>query len=213
MTPRRLGILISGRGSNMATLLEAARFPGYPARAVVVISNRPEAAGLDRARAFGLDAVAVDHKAHSSRAAFEDAMQAELERAGVEFIALAGFMRVLTASFVDRWSGRIINIHPSLLPRHRGVDTHRRALEAGDRVHGCSVHWVTSGVDEGPLIGQAEVDVTPTDSEETLSARVLKAEHLLYPRALAVALGDPDALVAETVDVDGVSIRLRPGGG
>jgi phosphoribosylglycinamide formyltransferase 1 len=211
MTPRRLGILISGRGSNMVTLLEATQAPGFPARAVCVVSNRPDAPGLDRARSFGVEAVAIDHKAYPGRPAFEDAMQAQLDRAGVDFIALAGFMRVLTASFVERWTGRMINIHPSLLPRHRGVDTHRRAIASGDRVHGCSVHWVTPGVDEGPVIGQAEIDVQASDTEETLAARVLKAEHLLYPRALAAALGHADRLAAETLEADGVLVRLRPG--
>jgi phosphoribosylglycinamide formyltransferase-1 len=185
MTNRvRLGILISGRGSNMEALLAAAADPEFPAEPVVVISNRPDAAGLATAAAAGVETVALDHRSFADRASFERALDAELGKAGVELIALAGFMRVLTAGFVARWEGRILNIHPSLLPLYPGLDTHARALAAGDREAGCTVHIVTADLDSGPILGQARVPVLPGDTPETLAARVLAAEHRLYPAAL-----------------------------
>jgi phosphoribosylglycinamide formyltransferase-1 len=206
----RLGILISGRGSNMEALLTAARDPAWPCEPALVLANRPDAGGLDKARAFGVPALAIDHKTHGKdREAFERAMDAELRKAGVELIALAGFMRVLTPWFVTAWAGRLINIHPSLLPKYPGVDTHARALAAGDTVAGCTVHQVTVGVDEGPVIGSAEVDVRPGDTAETLAARVLKAEHLLYPRCLAAVARKQGARAADRVTVDGDEIRLH----
>jgi phosphoribosylglycinamide formyltransferase 1 len=209
VTRKRLAILISGRGSNMRALLEAAADPAYPAAPVLVISNRPDAVGLDVARAHGVAAFAVDHKAFGKdREAFEHAMDERLQAAGVELVALAGFMRVLTPWFVNRWSGRLVNIHPSLLPKYPGVDTHARALAAGDTVAGCTVHQVTVGVDEGPAIGSAEVDVRPGDTPDTLAARVLKAEHLLYPRCLAAVARRSGTRVREDVMVDGEMIRL-----
>jgi formyltetrahydrofolate-dependent phosphoribosylglycinamide formyltransferase len=209
VTRKRLGILISGRGSNMEALLKAARDPAWPCEPVLVLSNKPDALGLEKARSFGINAVAVDHKPFGKdRESFERAIEAELNKASVELVALAGFMRVLTPWFVERWAGRLINIHPSLLPKYPGVDTHQRCLGAGDLVHGCTVHQVTVGVDQGPAIGQAEVDVRPGDTEETLSARVLKAEHLLYPRCLAaVARGDETRFRDEIV-VGGDTIRI-----
>jgi formyltetrahydrofolate-dependent phosphoribosylglycinamide formyltransferase len=154
-------------------------------------------------------ATALDHKIYGKdREAFERAVDTELRAAGVELIALAGFMRVLTPWFVNAWAGKLINIHPSLLPKYPGVDTHNRALAAGDAVHGCTVHQVTAGVDEGPVIGQAEIDVLPGDTEDTLAARVLKAEHLLYPRCLAAVARKGGTRVAETVIADGVEVRL-----
>jgi formyltetrahydrofolate-dependent phosphoribosylglycinamide formyltransferase len=157
---------------------------------VVVLANKPDAGGLEKARGFGVKAVAVDHKIYGKdREAFERAMNAAIEAEGVELIALAGFMRVLTPWFVNQWAGRLINIHPALLPKYPGVDTHNRALAAGDLVHGCTVHQVTAGVDEGPVIGSAEVDVVAGDTEATLAARVLKAEHVLYPRGRDAGAG------------------------
>ena len=209
MSRVRLGILISGRGSNMEALLKAAADPAWPCEPVLVLSNKPDAGGLEKASSFGVKTAAVDHKLYGKdREAFERAVDAELRAAGVELIALAGFMRVLTPWFVNAWAGKLINIHPSLLPKYPGVDTHNRALEAVDVVHGCTVHQVTAGVDEGPAIGQAEIDVLPGDTEATLAARVLKAEHVLYPRCLAAVARKSGARVAETVVVDGVEVRL-----
>jgi phosphoribosylglycinamide formyltransferase-1 len=188
---KRTAILISGRGSNMAALIEAAKAEGFPAEIVAVLSNRPEAPGLERARAAGLKAEAIDHRAFATRDDFEAALEARLEAHVIDLVALAGFMRLMTASFVERWHGRMINIHPSLLPAFRGLATHQRALEAGVRVHGCTVHYVTPGMDEGPIIAQAIVPVEPGDTAEDLGARVLAAEHRLYPAALArVARGE-----------------------
>ena len=183
-----LAILISGRGSNMEALLAAASDPAYPARPVLVASNRPEAKGLETAAAVGIATAAVDHKAYGKdREAFERVLDAELEKAGTEIVALAGFMRVLTPWFVSRWDGRTINIHPSLLPKYKGLHTHRRAIEAGDAEGGCSVHWVSAGVDEGKVIAQTRVPILPGDTEDSLADRVLVQEHKLYPRALAMA--------------------------
>lgn len=193
----------------MAALLRAAADPAFPAEAVLVLTNRPGAGGLEIASGFGVATATVDHKAYGKdRESFEHAMQAELETAGVEMIALAGFMRVLTPWFVNQWAGRMINIHPSLLPKYPGVDTHARALAAGDAVAGCTVHQVTPGVDEGPAIGSAEVDIRAGDTPDTLAARVLKAEHLLYPRCLAAAARGEGVRVREDVVVDGDTIRL-----
>lgn len=209
MRPKRLGILISGRGSNMETLLQAAQQPDCPYEPVIVISNKPNAGGLARAASYAVPASAIDHRIYGpDRKIFERAVDAELRAAGVELVGLAGFMRVLTPWFVNTWTGRLINIHPSLLPKYPGVDTHKRCLEAGDAVHGCTVHQVTAGVDEGPVIGQAEIDVVDGDTADTLAARVLKAEHILFPRCLAaVARGDSERL-RDTVTVDGVEIRI-----
>lgn len=183
---RKTGILISGRGSNMQALVKAARDPAYPAEIVVVVSNRPSAAGLAFAEAEGIATEVVDHKAHASREAFDDALDAALKRHGVEFVACAGFMRIMTEGFVGRWRDRMINIHPSLLPAYKGLHTHERALADKVTRHGCSVHFVRSDVDDGPLIAQASVPVLKADTPETLAARVLDAEHKIYPRALAL---------------------------
>ncbi len=193
MTPRRArtAVLISGRGSNMEALLAAARDPAYPAEIVLVLSNRAEAAGLARAAATGVPTAVVEHRPfRGDRAGFEAAMEAVLARHGVGLIALAGFLRVLTEGFVRRWEGRLVNIHPSLLPAFPGLDTHARALAAGVALHGCTVHLVTAGVDEGPILAQAAVPVRRGDTEATLAARVLAQEHRIYPAALGrVAAG------------------------
>ena len=181
---RRVAVLISGRGSNMVSLIEAASAPGFPAEIALVLSNRPGAAGLERARAAGIATAVVDHKTHPTRESFEQAMDSVLLEHGIEFICLAGFMRVLTEEFVERWAGRMINIHPSLLPLFRGVHTHRRALEEGVLIHGCTVHFVVPELDAGPIIAQAAVPVVPGDTEESLAARILVQEHVLYPQAL-----------------------------
>jgi phosphoribosylglycinamide formyltransferase-1 len=180
----RVAILISGRGSNMAALLEAAARPGYPAAIALVLSNKPEATGLERAAAAGIPTAVVASKGRT-RADFEAELTAILAQNRIEIVALAGFMRVLTEGFVGLWTGRMLNIHPALLPAFPGLDTHARALEAGVRLHGCTVHLVSPGVDEGPIIAQAAVPVLAGDTEATLAARVLEQEHRLYPAALA----------------------------
>lgn len=185
----RVGILISGIGSNMAALIEAARAPDCPYEVACVLSNKPTATGLDRAHALGVEALAVDQIPFGKdREAHERAVHAELAARGVEWVALAGYMRLLTPRFVAQWRDRLINIHPSLLPRYPGLDTHRRALEAGDTEAGCTVHHVIDAVDAGPIIAQTRVPVLAGDTVETLSARVLAAEHQLYPTALIRAV-------------------------
>ena len=181
----RVAILISGRGSNMAALLDAAADPSYPAEIVVVISNRPDAAGLSRARAAGVDAVVVDHRACAGdRQAHERAVDEVLRAHGAEIVCLAGYMRLLTPWLVSRWQGRMLNIHPSLLPDLPGLDTHARALAEGRAEHGCTAHVVTDGMDEGPILAQRRVPVLAGDDADSLAARVLEQEHLLYPAAL-----------------------------
>jgi phosphoribosylglycinamide formyltransferase-1 len=182
---RRTAILISGRGSNMAALIAAARDPGYPAEIVLVVSNRPDAAGLAKAREAGVAAVAIDHRPfRGNRAAHEAAIDAALQRSDVEIVCLAGYMRLLTPFLVDAWHGRMLNIHPSLLPAFPGLDTHARALAAGVKLHGCTVHLVTQAMDEGPILAQAAVPVLPDDTAKTLAERVLVQEHRIYPLAL-----------------------------
>lgn len=185
-TPKkRVAILISGRGSNMAALIEAAKAPDYPAEIVLVLSNVPGAGGLATAAANGIATATIDHKAFNrNREAFEQAMQAELERHRVDIVCLAGFMRILTPWFVGQWEGRMINIHPALLPAYKGLDTHARALADGAREHGATVHFVTPGMDEGETILQEAVPVLPGDTPETLGRRVLEVEHRIYPQAL-----------------------------
>ena len=191
---RRVAILISGRGSNMMSLVGAAQHDGYPAEIVAVISNRPEAAGLAWARAQGVPTFAINHKNYASRSAFEAELQAVLDKVGAELVALAGVMRLLTEDFTRHWARRMINIHPSLLPAFKGLSTHERVLAAGVRITGCTVHFVVAEMDGGPIIGQAAVPVRADDSPDTLAARVLAAEHRLYPQALAaVASGNVTA--------------------
>ncbi|MGB7858661.1 MAG: phosphoribosylglycinamide formyltransferase [Pseudolabrys sp.] len=185
MNRKRAAVLISGRGSNMAALVEAAKDKTYPAEIVAVVSNRPDAGGLMVARANGITTEVVDHTAFGKdRTAFESALQAVLERHRIDIVCLAGFMRLLTAGFVKQWQHRILNIHPALLPAFKGLDTHRRALEAGVKVHGATVHFVVPEMDSGPIIAQAAINVRPGETEKELAARVLKAEHQIYPLAL-----------------------------
>jgi formyltetrahydrofolate-dependent phosphoribosylglycinamide formyltransferase len=187
MTNRaKVAVLISGRGSNMTALIEAATAPDCPYEVVLVLSNKPEAEGLALAAEAGVPTLAIDHRPYGAdREAHERALDAALREAGAEYVALAGYMRVLTPWLVEAWAGKMINIHPSLLPKYPGLDTHRRAIEAGDAEAGCTVHLVTAGVDEGPILDQARVPVEAGDTPETLAARVLAAEHALYPAALA----------------------------
>jgi phosphoribosylglycinamide formyltransferase 1 len=183
---KRTAILISGRGSNMAALIEAASEAGYPAEIVGVISDQPAAPGLALAAQRGIPVQAIVRSEFASKAQHDAAIDAVLATLGVEIIALAGYMRLLTPAFVDKWAGRMINIHPSLLPSFRGLETHRRAIEAGVRLHGCTVHFVTAEVDAGPIIAQAAVPVLSGDTEQELAARVLRQEHQLYPLALSL---------------------------
>lgn len=198
---KRVAILISGRGSNMQALVEAARAPDYPAEIALVISNRPEAPGLGWAKAQGLPTLALDHKLYESREHFEGQLQSVLEVSRIDLVALAGFMRLMTSGFVDRWRGRMINIHPSLLPAFKGLRTHEQALAAGVRISGCTVHFVSPEMDGGPIIAQAAVPVLPTDTAEALAARVLAAEHRIYPAALALVARDQALLDGSAVDL------------
>ena len=183
----RVAVLTSGRGSNLSSLIEAAAAPDYPATLALVVSNRPEAAGLARAEAAGLATAIVDHKSHGSRLAFEQEVDRILRANSIEWVCLAGFMRVFTPWFVERWTGRMLNIHPSLLPAFKGLHTHARALAEGVLVHGCTVHFVVPDLDSGPIVAQAALPVVPGESEASLAARVLAEEHKLYPFALRLA--------------------------
>ena len=182
---KRTAVLISGRGSNMRALVEAARTPEFPAEIALVLANRPEAEGLAYAKQRGIATAAVDHKLYAGRDEFEGVMQKMLEIHRIEIICLAGFMRLLTATFAKHWEGRLINIHPALLPAYRGLHTHERALADGVKIHGCSVHFVVPAMDEGPIITQAAVAVRDDDTPQSLAARVLEQEHIIYPAALA----------------------------
>ena len=186
MARKRVAILISGRGSNMTALIEAAADPDYPAEIALVLSNRADAGGLARAAEAGIATAVIDHKAYASRAEFDAAMDARLRAENIDLVCLAGFMRLLTDGFVEGWRDRMINIHPSLLPLFPGLDTHERAIEAGMRLTGCTVHFVRAQMDSGPIIGQAAVPIAFDDTPDTLSKRVLTAEHQLYPLALAL---------------------------
>ncbi|MCF3934504.1 phosphoribosylglycinamide formyltransferase [Acuticoccus sp. M5D2P5] len=183
-----IAVFVSGRGSNFLALAEAAADPAYPARIALVVSDKPDAAALTRAAEIGIATAVVERRGHPSKASFDAALEAEVLKAGAQQICLAGFMRILGPEFVGRWEGRMLNIHPSLLPSFRGLETHRRALEAGVKFHGVTVHLVTAELDDGPIIAQAAIPVLPDDTEDTLAARVLGAEHKLYPAALAVHL-------------------------
>lgn len=184
-SPRiKTAILISGRGSNMVALAEAAQDADYPAEVSLVISNRPDAAGLQKAVDMNIQALAVDHKAFETRADFETALDAILREAGIELICCAGFMRVLGADFVEKWPGRIVNIHPSLLPKYKGLHTHQRALDADDRYHGASVHYVTAELDGGKVIAQTKLAIKADDTAQTLASRLLPLELEMYSKAV-----------------------------
>ena len=199
MARLKIGVLISGRGSNMMALAEACADAGYPAEIALVLSNEPAAAGLDRAREFGLTIGAVDHRAFADRAGFDAAVTDRLEATGVELICLAGFMRLFTAGFVEHWRNRLLNIHPSLLPAFKGLNTHERALAAGVEQHGCTVHFVRPELDDGPIVMQAAVPVLPDDTAESLAARVLAQEHRIYPAALRMVAEGAVAVEGERV--------------
>ncbi len=191
---RRVGILISGGGSNMAALVRVMQGPGFPAEPAVVISNRADAAGLAKAEKLGVPTAVIDHRPfNGDRAAFDAAIDAALRQTGADLVAEAGFMRIHAAPFTESWAGRILNIHPSLLPSFRGLDTHARALSAGVAIHGCTVHEVTADLDSGPILGQAAVPVLAGDTAATLAGRVLAVEHRLYPAVLEAFARDPSA--------------------
>jgi phosphoribosylglycinamide formyltransferase-1 len=199
---KRVGILISGRGTNMVSLAEAARAPDYPAEIVLVVSNRPNTPGIERAKALGLKTAVIDHKAFPSREAFDEAVEAVLLAERVELVCQAGFMRIQSAAFATRWLGKQLNIHPSLLPLFKGLHPHQQALDAGVRISGCTVHFVTPELDAGPIIAQAAVPVLAGDTVAALEARILLAEHQLYPHALhLVASG------AATLNGDSVTLQ------
>ncbi len=210
---RKLGVLISGRGSNLAALIEACRAREFPAEIALVISNRPGAPGLDFAARAGIPAQVIDHKRFTSRAAFERALDEALRGADIGLVCNAGFMRILTPDFVEAWRDRHLNIHPSLLPAFRGLDTHERALAAGVRISGCTVHFVRAEMDAGPIVAQAAVAVLPGDDADALAARVLRAEHRLYPWAVRLVAsgqawveGERVAYGAQVVQDEGFSL-------
>ena len=205
MAKKRVAVLISGRGSNMAALIEAAKAPSYPAEIALVLSNRPEAAGLAHAEAMGIPTAVVDHRPHGKdRAAFECALQGVLDEHRVEFVCLGGFMRLFTPDFVLHWQGRMLNIHPSLLPSFPGLDPHGQALRAGVKISGATVHFVIPETDAGPIIAQAAVAVRDDDNVDTLAARVLAAEHRLYPLALALLATGRIKIVGARCLIEGV---------
>jgi phosphoribosylglycinamide formyltransferase-1 len=180
----KIAVLISGNGSNLQALIDATKAPNYPAEIVLVLSNKTDAYGLDRAKKSDIPTSVISHKDFPDRESFDRAMDAKLKNHGVEFLCLAGFMRILSSWFTREWSGKSINIHPSLLPAYKGTDTHKRVLEAGERTHGCTVHWVTEELDSGVIIAQSALYVMPNDTTETLQHRVHALEHALYPEAL-----------------------------
>ncbi|OKL42976.1 phosphoribosylglycinamide formyltransferase [Pseudovibrio exalbescens] len=203
-TKKRVAILISGRGSNMVSLIEAATQDGYPAEVVVVGSNRPDAPGLEKASQAGLETFTLDHKTFGKdREAFDTALSTKLKQHKVDLVVLAGFMRLLTRGFTEEWAGRMINIHPALLPSFPGLNTHERALEAGVKLHGATVHFVTSDMDAGPIIMQGAVPVLDEDTPETLGARVLDVEHQIYPEALALVAADRTRIEGQRVTIIG----------
>lgn len=202
MARLRVAVLISGRGSNLQSLIDACAAAEFPAEIVSVISNVPDVQGLERARAAGIESRTIDHRDFDGRPAFEAAIDAALQECRAELVCLAGFMRLLTAAFVTRWEDRLINIHPSLLPAYKGLDTHERVIEDGVRITGCTVHFVRPAMDDGPIIVQAAVPVHPDDDSETLAARVLAAEHRCYPLALR--------LIAEgRVTIENGTVRIE----
>lgn len=200
---KRVAILISGRGSNMAALIEAATAPDFPAEIALVLSNKAEASGLGIAAANGIKTAIVEHRAYGKdRVAFDGAMQAVLDENRIEIVCLAGFMRILSDGFVNHWFGRMINVHPALLPLFKGLDTHARALEAGVKLHGCTTHFVTPGMDEGPIIAQAAVPVLDGDTPDSLGARVLVEEHRIFPETLRL-------LAEGRLEIDNARVRIR----
>ncbi|WP_203293423.1 phosphoribosylglycinamide formyltransferase [Maricaulis parjimensis] len=214
MAKTKIAVLISGRGSNMQALIEAAKDEDYPAEIVLVASNNPDAPGLEVARAAGIETDVVNHRDYEDREAFEEALDQTIKLYGARIVCLAGFMRILTPWFTERWRDLLINIHPSLLPAFKGLHTHERALEAGVRIHGCTVHYVRPEMDDGPIIGQAAVPVLPGDTPDVLSNRVLEAEHKLYPQCVALACSGKARVAGERVRLQarefGAELLMNP---
>ncbi len=215
MSRTRTAILISGRGSNMAALIAAATDPSFPAEIVLVLSDNPDAEGLEKAGQVGIGSTVIERSEFANREVFETAIQQRLEEARVELVCLAGFMRVLSAEFVDAWHDRLLNIHPSILPVFRGLDAHERALAAGVRLHGCTVHFVRPEIDSGPIIAQAAVPAFGDDSVDTLAARVLEAEHQIYPMAVGLVASkrvriDGDKVIIERASDQGSDRLIVP---
>ncbi|WP_417480068.1 phosphoribosylglycinamide formyltransferase [Maricaulis maris] len=214
MAKTKIAVLISGRGSNMQALVEAAKDEDFPAEIVLVASNNPDAAGLEVARAAGIETEVVDHREYDDREAFEEALDSTIKLYGARIVCLAGFMRILTPWFTERWRDLLINIHPSLLPAFKGLHTHERALEAGVRIHGCTVHYVRPEMDDGPIIGQAAVPVLHGDTAETLGERVLHAEHALYAQCVALACSGKARVAGERVRLQvrefGAELLMNP---
>ncbi len=205
MARLRVGVLISGRGSNLQALIEAAAAPDFPAEIVLVVANQGDAGGLAHAKAAGIRAETINHRAFNAKQGFEASIDATLRGARIDLVCLAGFMRILSSWFVERWRDRLINIHPSLLPAFKGLDTHERVLAAGARFSGCTVHFVRPDVDDGPTIVQAVVPVMPDDTQESLAARVLGAEHRCYPLAVRLIAEGRVQITNERVDIIGAT--------
>ena len=206
----KIGVLISGRGSNLKALINACNQPDFQGEIALVISNRPGAAGLKIAEAAGIPTLTIDHKLYETRDAFDAEMNKALTKAGVELLCNAGFMRILSDGFVEKWHNRHLNIHPSLLPSFKGIHVHKRVLEAGVRISGCTVHFVRPAMDEGPIIAQAAVPVLPDDTEETLADRVLAAEHRLYPHALRLVVDGHIRVDGEKIMTSHESVGTAP---
>ncbi len=199
----KIAVLISGRGSNLQALIDATQCDGFPAKIVCVISNMPQAQGLDRAREAGIPPLVINHRNYKDKLSFEQAMDAQLNEHSVQMVCLAGFMRILSPWFVDRWRDRLINIHPSLLPAFPGLNTHLKAIEYGVKFAGCTVHFVRAEMDHGPIIAQASVPVLPEDTEDSLAARVLEAEHKIYPESVRLIADGRVNIMNERVFITG----------
>ncbi|MDH3701099.1 MAG: phosphoribosylglycinamide formyltransferase [Alphaproteobacteria bacterium] len=212
----KVGVLISGRGSNLQALIDACKTANFPARIVLVISNNPDAAGLGRAEAAGIATAVIDHRDYPDRRSFDDALDGSLRAAGVDTVCLAGFMRLLTAAFLDGWHNRVLNVHPSLLPAFKGMHAQRDAIEAGVKLAGCTVHVVRPEMDSGPIIAQAAVPVLAGDDENTLAARILEMEHVIYPLALRLIAEGRVTIAGTVADTAGAapapSALINPSG-
>lgn len=210
MNHLKIGVLISGRGSNLQALIAACAAPDFPAEIVLVLSNKPDAQGLDHARGAGIETAVIEHGAFPDRETFDRQIDGRLKSSGAELVCLAGFMRLLSSWFVESWHDRVVNIHPSLLPAFKGVDAHAQAIAAGVRLSGCTVHIVRPEMDAGPILVQAAVPVLPDDDEDTLAARILEAEHLCYPHAVRLLAEDRVTILDERAVIDVADMVAGP---